>query len=129
MKILLRLTHPISLGIILIFYSLLFRTLWFFYLLVLVFLGGVIILIIYIRTLAANEKFTIPGSVNYLTPIAVILVRTFLLGTFMKKKYLHLNAGLRLYLTPAFHFLCGFFDFFGISCFWCRISYFIPFYY
>jgi NADH-ubiquinone oxidoreductase chain 6 len=30
---------------------------WFFYLLVLVFLGGVIILIIYIRTLATNEKF------------------------------------------------------------------------
>jgi len=32
-------------------------TSWFFYLLVLVFLGGVIVLIIYIRTLAANEKF------------------------------------------------------------------------
>jgi len=30
---------------------------WFFYLLVLVFLGGVIILIIYINTLAINEKF------------------------------------------------------------------------
>jgi len=30
---------------------------WFFYLLVLVFLGGVIVLIIYISTLAANEKF------------------------------------------------------------------------
>ena len=32
---------------------------WFFYLIVLVFLGGVIILIIYISTLAANEKFRI----------------------------------------------------------------------
>merc|ERR1712237_294372 len=30
---------------------------WFFYLLVLVFLGGVIVLIIYINTLAINEKF------------------------------------------------------------------------
>jgi len=30
---------------------------WFLYLLVLVFLGGVIVLVIYIRTLAANEKF------------------------------------------------------------------------
>merc|ERR1739848_853799 len=30
---------------------------WFFYLIVLVFLGGVIILIIYISTLSANEKF------------------------------------------------------------------------
>ena len=32
---------------------------WFFYLIILVFLGGVIILIIYISTLAANEKFRI----------------------------------------------------------------------
>jgi len=32
---------------------------WFFYLIILVFLGGVIILIIYIRTLAANEKFSL----------------------------------------------------------------------
>ena len=30
---------------------------WFFYLLVLVFLGGVIVLIIYMNTLAINEKF------------------------------------------------------------------------
>ena len=56
--------HPISLGFILIFYalvtgllSIILRNSWFFYLLVLVFLGGVIILIIYISTLSANEKF------------------------------------------------------------------------
>ena len=72
-KILLDLIHPISLGIVLIFYSLIigimsiiFSTPWFFYLLVLVFLGGVIILIIYISTLAANEKFIIPKFNRYL---------------------------------------------------------------
>jgi len=88
-KILLSLTHPISLGIVLIFYSLLigattiiFRTPWFFYLLVLVFLGGVIILIIYIRTLAANEKFLMPGSFNYLLPIIIILFRVFILNNY-----------------------------------------------
>jgi len=64
-------THPISLGLVLIFYSLLigrasivFSIPWFFYLLVLVFLGGVIVLIIYIRTLAANEKFRLPKFSN-----------------------------------------------------------------
>merc|ERR1712037_214355 len=79
MKVLLRLTHPISLGIILIFYSLLIgvatitlRTPWFFYLLVLVFLGGVIILIIYIRTLAANEKFIAPKPFNLFAPVFII---------------------------------------------------------
>lgn len=106
MKILLRLTHPISLGIILIFYSLLiggttilFRTPWFFYLLVLVFLGGVIILIIYIRTLAANEKFIIPRPVNYLIPIVAILVRTFLLNNYnyMVKSSLNIRIVINLY--------------------------------
>ena len=56
--------HPIFMSLILILASFLIRRLalyinisWFFYLLVLVFLGGVIILIIYISTLATNEKF------------------------------------------------------------------------
>jgi len=38
-------------------YIISFRVSWFFYLLVLVFLGGVIVLIIYMRTLSSNEKF------------------------------------------------------------------------
>jgi len=61
-----RVSHPISLGIILVTYSLVtsarlifFRFSWFFYLLILVFLGGVIVLIIYMSTLSANEKFTL----------------------------------------------------------------------
>lgn len=61
--------HPISLGFILIFYalvtgllSIILRNSWFFYLLVLVFLGGVIILIIYISTLSANEKFFLDNA-------------------------------------------------------------------
>ena len=78
-------THPISLGLVLIFYSLLigrasivFSISWFFYLLVLVFLGGVIVLIIYMRTLAANEKFRLPKFSNplrflVLTSIMLIL--------------------------------------------------------
>ena len=78
-------THPISLGLVLIFYSLLigrasivFSISWFFYLLVLVFLGGVIVLIIYMRTLAANEKFRLPKFSNplrflVLTGIMLIL--------------------------------------------------------
>merc|ERR1719291_1198331 len=85
MKILLRLTHPISLGIILIFYSLL--------------IGGVIILIIYIRTLAANEKFIIPGPINYLIPIVAILVRTFLLSNYnyIVKSSLNIRIVINLY--------------------------------
>ena len=57
-------SHPISIGLILVLLSILrggilikINITWFFYLLVLVFLGGVIVLIIYMSTLAANEKF------------------------------------------------------------------------
>nr|BAD19001.1 NADH dehydrogenase subunits 6 [Neocalanus cristatus] len=57
-------SHPISLGLSLVVLALItgfmvmkMNISWFFYLLVLVFLGGVMILIIYMSTLAANEKF------------------------------------------------------------------------
>ena len=89
MKILLKLSHPISLGIVLIFYSLLigvttiiFSTPWFFYLLVLVFLGGVIILIIYISTLAANEKFIRPEFPNPVLFIVAISIIRFILANY-----------------------------------------------
>ena len=61
---LLLVAHPVLISYILIGYAILvrirLRTLrisWFIYLLVLIFLGGVIILIIYITSIAANEKF------------------------------------------------------------------------
>jgi len=62
--LLLSLTHPAILAAMLGGYALIVRLLlalgtarWFIYILVLVFLGGVIVLIAYITTLAANEKF------------------------------------------------------------------------
>lgn len=88
-KILLDLIHPISLGIVLIFYSLIigiisiiFSTPWFFYLLVLVFLGGVIILIIYMSTLAANEKFIIPKFNRYLIFILIFFMSRFFINCY-----------------------------------------------
>jgi len=59
-------SHPIFFRVILISISLFIRVLlikinisWFFFLLMLVFLGGVIVLVIYINTLSINEKFFI----------------------------------------------------------------------
>ena len=68
-------SHPISLGIIIIIMALniglwAFYIVysWFIYLLVLVFLGGVIVLIIYMSTLSANEKFS-PNNIYIGTKI------------------------------------------------------------
>ena len=84
------LSHPIRLRISLILIAILARIIslwinssWFFYLIVLVFLGGVIILIIYIRTLAANEKFR-RISINYNTIGIILMVR---LSILMVLKY------------------------------------------
>ena len=64
LNLLLYISHPVFFSLILIISSIIVGIIsiklnlsWFFYLLVLVFLGGVIILIIYINTLAINEKF------------------------------------------------------------------------
>lgn len=80
------LSHPISLGISLIFYSLVIGGLtidlvfsWFLYLLVLVFLGGVIVLIIYMRTLSANEKFS-PKRFNFMVYAPVLIRLIFFLS-------------------------------------------------
>ena len=62
--------HPLTLAWALVFYAILTRLVvgylrvsWIIYILVLIFLGGVIVLVVYITTLAANEKFII--TVNY----------------------------------------------------------------
>ena len=88
------LSHPIRLRISLILIAILARIIslwinssWFFYLIVLVFLGGVIILIIYIRTLAANEKFR-RISINYNTIGIILIVRLFILVVLKYKNIL-----------------------------------------
>ena len=76
-------SHPISLGLMLVILSSItgaflikIRISWFFYLLVLVFLGGVIVLIIYIRTLAANEKifFKVTNKMVIFTFLSLIIL-------------------------------------------------------
>ena len=88
-------SHPISLGLMLVILSLItgaflikIRISWFFYLLVLVFLGGVIVLIIYIRTLAANEKifFKVTNKMVIFTFLSLIILLFLLLEKNLKIK-------------------------------------------
>nr|ASS30660.1 NADH dehydrogenase subunit 6 [Gastroptychus investigatoris] len=61
----LTLTHPLSIGCVLLIQTILVsitvglvnKTFWFSYILVLIFLGGMLILFIYVASLASNEKF------------------------------------------------------------------------
>ena len=63
---------------------------WFFYLLVLVFLGGVIVLIIYMNTLAMNEKFflsKVKFKFNYIFLLVSIPLLIFYKNSFIKINY------------------------------------------
>jgi len=63
-RALVMLVHPLTLAGVLIIYAVVTRGVvgyiscsWIIYMLVLIFLGGVIVLVVYMTTLAANEKF------------------------------------------------------------------------
>merc|ERR1711970_1385453 len=98
-QILFYFSHPISIGLILVLLSILSGAIlikmnitWFFYLLVLVFLGGVIVLIIYISTLAANEKFflsvdIVKRGVRVVVSLATIIV------FYQKYVYVKISSG------------------------------------
>merc|ERR1712024_80762 len=87
-------SHPIFFSIILIIRSIVIGIIcikinlsWFFYLLVLVFLGGVIVLIIYINTLAINEKFFFYKTkfkLNYLILFLIVSQLLFYKNNFIK---------------------------------------------
>nr|YP_009694072.1 NADH dehydrogenase subunit 6 [Indonemoura nohirae]QEI04340.1 NADH dehydrogenase subunit 6 [Indonemoura nohirae] len=78
-------THPLAMGLILllqaIFISILTGTLtqsfWFSYVLCLVFLGGLLVLFIYVTSLASNEMFSL--SVKTLTPLFMGFIGIFLM--------------------------------------------------
>ena len=108
-------THPITLRIFLIIISLRTGLLlfsinisWFIYLLVLVFLGGVIILIIYIRTLAANEKFISNYTIFNLIPLAILLIFSFVIINYYYCNYIlseRISSVISIYEISFYNFL------------------------
>ena len=96
-NILMFISHPIFFRIILIISSIIVGLIcikinlsWFFYLLVLVFLGGVMVLIIYMNTLAINEKFffvKIKFKYIYIFIFFVTLQLLFYKNNFIKINY------------------------------------------
>nr|YP_010388413.1 NADH dehydrogenase subunit 6 [Calanus simillimus]UPP55815.1 NADH dehydrogenase subunit 6 [Calanus simillimus] len=73
------LVHPVSIGLLLVSLALAtsgmmlkLKVSWFFYLIVLVFLGGVMVLIMYMCTLAANEKFKVISLGHVMGPFLLL---------------------------------------------------------
>nr|YP_010865991.1 NADH dehydrogenase subunit 6 [Panorpa fulvastra]WGT92276.1 NADH dehydrogenase subunit 6 [Panorpa fulvastra] len=76
-----QMNHPLAMGLVLLIQTLLIclitglisKTFWFSYILFLVFLGGMLILFIYMTSLASNEMFNFSSKLTLLT-IFVIMI-------------------------------------------------------
>nr|UGS80500.1 NADH dehydrogenase subunit 6 [Paracaecilius japanus] len=81
------LVNPLSLGLILIcqtitlalFLGTMLKSFWFMYLLMLVFIGGMLVLFIYATSIFPNEKFSFNQSMMIYVILAIGLFMTFLL--------------------------------------------------
>nr|YP_010117776.1 NADH dehydrogenase subunit 6 [Diplonevra funebris]QPN53549.1 NADH dehydrogenase subunit 6 [Diplonevra funebris] len=84
--IFLQMIHPLSMGLVLLIQTLLIclliglmnETYWFSYILFLVFLGGMLILFIYVTSLASNETFSMSMKTIMLFIIMMIIMMLFI---------------------------------------------------
>nr|QGX04661.1 NADH dehydrogenase subunit 6 [Undinula vulgaris] len=114
-QMMLSVTHPITLSMFLIMISLSTGLLlfsmnisWFMYLLVLVFLGGVMILIIYMSTLAANEKFISNYTMFNLMPLVILLIFSFMMMNYYYCNYMlseSISSVMSIYEMSFYNFL------------------------
>nr|WKU83829.1 NADH dehydrogenase subunit 6 [Brachypalpus oarus] len=96
--IFLQLSHPLSMGMILLIQTvmicgilgLMTKTFWFSYILFLIFVGGMLVLFIYVTSLASNELFSI--SIKNLFTIFISLSLFMMIIFFMDKMILMFNS-------------------------------------
>nr|QXG19183.1 NADH dehydrogenase subunit 6 [Drosophila buzzatii] len=85
--------HPLAMGLTLLIQTILIclisglmtKTFWFSYILFLIFLGGMLVLFIYVTSLASNEMFNL--SLKLTMICSILLILSILLFLFMDKNY------------------------------------------
>nr|AXS66643.1 NADH dehydrogenase subunit 6 [Curculionoidea sp. 27 KM-2017] len=73
--------HPLSLGCILLMQTImislvsgyLYMNFWFSYILFLIMIGGMLVMFIYMTSIASNEKFKMPKKMLYLCMLSILL--------------------------------------------------------
>nr|YP_010309884.1 NADH dehydrogenase subunit 6 [Biston regalis]UMR55010.1 NADH dehydrogenase subunit 6 [Biston regalis] len=76
------LNHPLSIGLLILIQTLLMcllsgmliKTYWFSYILFLTFLGGLLVLFIYVSSIASNEMFNLPINMKLLMIMLMMLI-------------------------------------------------------
>nr|AMP43765.1 NADH dehydrogenase subunit 6 [Ptecticus aurifer] len=85
--IFMQMNHPMAMGLMLLVQSFLiclitgmiFNSFWYSYILFLVFLGGMLILFIYVTSLASNEMFSFSTKMFFLSMTSIFLIILFML--------------------------------------------------
>nr|YP_009753987.1 NADH dehydrogenase subunit 6 [Oeneis urda]QIT06527.1 NADH dehydrogenase subunit 6 [Oeneis urda] len=100
--------HPISMGLLILIQTLLICLLlgmlinsyWFSYILFLVFLGGLLVLFIYVSSIASNElmNFSLINKFNFTIPIMILLI-TILLKNNLNWLNLSLNEDMNNFIN------------------------------
>nr|AMP43817.1 NADH dehydrogenase subunit 6 [Suragina sp. KW-2016] len=89
-----QMNHPLAMGLMLLIQTILIclisglfsKTFWFSYILFLVFLGGMLVLFIYVTSLASNEMFSLSmkmTSINMILMITIIISAIFIDKTYL----------------------------------------------
>nr|QCC23957.1 NADH dehydrogenase subunit 6 [Bactrocera dorsalis] len=89
--IFIQMNHPLAMGLMLLIQTLqiclitglMAKSFWFSYVLFLIFLGGMLVLFIYVTSLASNEMFSL--SMKLTTICMMIMLTTTLIATFLDK--------------------------------------------
>nr|ALR69110.1 NADH dehydrogenase subunit 6 [Apocheima cinerarius] len=76
------LNHPLSIGLMILFQTLLMcmlsgmliKTYWFSYILFLTFLGGLLVLFIYVSSIASNEMFNLSFNIKMMMMMSLMLI-------------------------------------------------------
>nr|QNE85541.1 NADH dehydrogenase subunit 6 [Rivellia syngenesiae] len=82
--IFIQMNHPLAMGLMLLIQTLLIclltgfitKTFWFSYILFLIFLGGMLVLFIYVTSLASNEMFSLSMKMTFMSMIMFFFLMT-----------------------------------------------------
>lgn len=100
--------HPLSMGAILLFQTLFIAvfsglalpSFWYSYILILIFLGGILILFIYVASIAANEKFS-----QTFRSVPIIFILSIILAWFTVKHTKWAFKSLSLQRAPSYSWI------------------------
>nr|YP_010287465.1 NADH dehydrogenase subunit 6 [Ophthalmitis albosignaria]UKT61796.1 NADH dehydrogenase subunit 6 [Ophthalmitis albosignaria]UNP54270.1 NADH dehydrogenase subunit 6 [Ophthalmitis albosignaria] len=97
--IMISLNHPLSIGLMILFQTLLMcllsgmliKTYWFSYILFLTFLGGLLVLFIYVSSIASNEMFNLSPQIKLLLFMSFMLVNFIQIYSYIKNNLNWMN--------------------------------------